>query len=305
MKAHHRPAFTITQLLVIVVLLAILAGLLLPFVFQVRVSSGRVQSQNNLRQIALALHNYNDTNGKLPPGNDNNNFSTAAYLLPYIEQNAVYNQIDFKKPADDKANAGARKAVIKVYLSPLDPQPAVRGDWGATNYLFNAGTKAALAENDGVFFQDSKSKIPQTFLDGTSNTIVAGETLKGQAAKKPPDVRRQHVALKKDALKDLKESAGVDDFKAGKNLAADRCASWMDGRFLQGTFNAGRVPNDLRPDVNCQGLGGWSALRSLDDEINVAMGDGSVRSINARTIKAETWKALLTPAGGEELGNDF
>ncbi len=303
MKAHHRPGFTLTQLLVLLVLLALLAGLLLPLILRARLSASRVASQNNLRQIALALHNYNDTNGKLPPGNDKNNFSTAAYLLPFIEQQPVYQQIDFNKPSDDKANAGPRKTVLKIYLSPQDEQPAV-GGWGPTNYLYNAGTKAALKDSDGVFFQDSQSKIPNTFVDGTSNTIVAGETLKGDGGEKAVDVRRQHVALKKDALKDLKADAGVADFKANQHIVGDRCASWMDGRFLLGTFNGGRAPNDPRPDVNCEGLGGWSGLRSMEDVVLVAMGDGSVRPISTK-IKPETWKALLTPAGGEEIGNDF
>ena len=304
MKAQHRPGFTLTQLLVLLVLLAILAGLLLPAILRVRQSASRVASTNNLRQIALAMHNYNDTKGKLPPGNDKNNFSTAAHLLPFIEQNAVFNQIAFDKPSDDKANADARKAVVRIFISPQDEQVAVRGDWGPTNYLYNAGTKAALKDSDGVFFQDSQSKIPQTFVDGTSNTIVAGETMKGDGGKKAVDVRRQHVALKKDALKDLKGDAGVAEFKANQHIAGDRCASWMDGRFLLGTFNGGRVPNDPRPDVSCEGLGGWSGLRSMEDVVLVAMGDGSVRPISTK-IKPETWRALLTPNGGEDIGNDF
>jgi hypothetical protein len=79
----------------------------------------------------------------------------------------------------------------------------------------------------------------------------------------------------------------------------------MDGRFLQGTFNVARKPNDERPDVNCAGLGGLSGPRSLDDHIQVGMGDGSVRAINGKKISFETWKVAITPAGGEVLGADF
>jgi hypothetical protein len=79
----------------------------------------------------------------------------------------------------------------------------------------------------------------------------------------------------------------------------------MDGRFLQGTFNAARKPNDERPDVSCAGLGGLSGPRSLDDYIQVGMGDGVVRAINGKKISFETWKAAITPAGGEVLGTDF
>src|SRR5207248_149902 len=128
---------------------------------------------------------------------------------------------------------------------------------------------------------------------------------KGDGQTKAVDVRRQHVAYKAEALKGLKDEAGVQDFKEGKHIAGDRCASWMDGRFLQGTFNSGRKPNDERPDVSCAGLGGLSGPRSLTGSIQVGMGDGSVRAIDAKRISYETWKAAITPAGGEVLGPDF
>ena len=305
MRSSRRSGFTLFQLLVLIAIFAILLGLLLPAVQKVREAAARTQSQNNLKQLVLALHNYNDANGLLPPGNDDNNFSASAKLLPYIEQDNVYKLIDFKKSVDDKANANVRKLIIKVLLSPNDPRMAVTTDYGATNYLFNAGTKYALKDGDGVFYQNSKSRIPATFQDGTSNTIVIVETLKGDGQTKAVDVHRQHVAYKAEALKGLTDKSGVQDFKEGKHIAGDRCASWMDGRFLQGTFNAARKPNDERPDVSCAGLGGLSGPRTLGNYLAVGMGDGSVRSIDAKKISYETWKAAITPAGGEVLGNDF
>ena len=302
---QRRSGFTLFQLLVILAILAILLGLLLPAVQKVRQAAARAQSQNNLKQIVLSLHNYNDANRVLPPGNDDNNFSAMARLLPYIEQQNVYQMIDFKKSIDDKANANARKLRIKTFLSPLDNRMGVTDDYGATNYLFNAGTQYALQGNDGVFFQNSRSRIPATFQDGTSNTIVVVETLKGDGEKKGSDVRRQHVLLKAEALKGLNDKSGVQDFKESKNIAGDRCASWMDGRFLQGTFNAARKPNDARPDVSCEGLGGLSGPRSLNDTILIGLGDGSVRSINAKKISYVTWRSAITPAGGEVLGSDW
>jgi type II secretory pathway pseudopilin PulG len=297
MKTRTRSAFTLFQLLLILAMLAILFALLLPAIAKARIAAARAQSQNNLRQIAIAAHGYHDVNQTLPPGNDANNFSAAAYLLPYIEQQNVYQMIDFKKPMDDKANAAARKTVIPTFLNPLDKVRSVSDDYGATNYLYNAGAKPALADNDGIFYQDSKVKLTDV-LDGTSNTMLAVETLKGDGGVKAMDVHRQHVLLKKEDLKDIKDEAGVKDWEKDKNIAADRCASWMDGRFLQGTFTGTRVRNDDKPDVNCGGAGGLSGIRCLENNAVIAMCDGSSRTVT-KNVKLDVWKALATRNGGE------
>jgi type II secretory pathway pseudopilin PulG len=304
MKTHKPAAFTLFQLLVVLAVLAILFAMLLPAVVKVRQAAERSKSVNNLKQIALACHNYHDTSGKFCPGNDPNDFSAAAYLLPYVEQASVFNLINFKKPLTDPANAAARKERVPVYLSSRDPVVTVTENYGATNYLFSAGSKPGLKDNNGVFYQDSAVSLVR-IPDGTSNTILAGETLKGDGETKAVDVRRQHVVLDQDALNDLKDDTGVDDFANTKHIAGDRCASWMDGRFLQGTFTGTRLLNDARPDVDCAGLGGLSALRSLDENIAVAFCDGSVRILATQKIKLEIWKAVITRNGGEVVNFDF
>jgi prepilin-type processing-associated H-X9-DG protein len=288
------------QLLIILAILAILLGLLLPAIARTREAAARMQSQNNLKQIGLAIHNYESTFQVFPPGNDDDNFSASAKLLPFIEQDNLYKTIDFKKPMDDKANETVRKTIVKTFLNPMDPGKAPT-DYGATNYLYSAGSQASLTDNDGVFYLNSKIKFP-SITDGTSNTLMTGETLKGDGGTKAVDVKRQHVLLKKDDLKGIKADAGVQDFKDNKNVVGDRCASWMDGRFLQGTYNGMLLPNDEKPDVNCAGAGGVSSLRSLGEKINVGFCDGSVRAINIK-IKPEIWKALMTRAGGEVIPN--
>jgi hypothetical protein len=112
------------------------------------------------------------------------------------------------------------------------------------------------------------------------------------------------VLLKKEDLKNTGPDTGVKYFKDDKNIAGDRCASWMDGRFLQGAFNGKLRPNDKRPDVSCGGVSGVSALRSFESYVLVAIMDGSVRTVDA-TISHKTWKAAMTPNGGEILGNDW
>ena len=118
MAVRPRPAFTLIQLLVIIAILAMLAAMLFPAVMKVRSAAGRVQSQNNLKQIGLACHNYHDVNGRFPSGNDDNNFSAAAYLLPYLEQDATFKAIDFSKPTADEA--AFLEATLERYLSPAE-----------------------------------------------------------------------------------------------------------------------------------------------------------------------------------------
>src|SRR5207302_7390609 len=124
-----------------------------------------------------------------------------------------------------------------------DPVDQVDKDFGSTNYLFNAGAEYPLKDNDGVFYENSKTKFPD-ISDGTSNTMMIGETLKGDGGTKATDVHRQYVALNKEDLKNLAEESGAKEWKDGKNIAGDRGKSWMDGRFLQGTFTATRTLND-------------------------------------------------------------
>jgi type II secretory pathway pseudopilin PulG len=299
MNARPRRAFTLFQLLVLLALLGLLFALLLPAIAKVRQAANRATSMNNLKQLAIACHAYHDTYGHLPSGNDGGHFSAAAKLLPFVEQDNLYKLIDFDKPMTDQANATVRATRIKVFLSPLDPITNVKKEHGATNYLFNAGSNYALADNDGLFYQDSKVRFADV-TDGLSNTLMGGETLKGDGGTRAVDVRRQHVLLNKDALKNLKNDSGVQEFKDGKNIVGDRAASWMDGRFLQGTFTGTRPPNDPKPDVSCDGLGGLSGLRSLEGTVNVMMGDGSVRSVR-QTIKLEIWQLLTSRNDGQPI----
>jgi type II secretory pathway pseudopilin PulG len=296
----RRRAFTLFHLLIILAILAILFALLLPAIAKVRAEAVRKQSAHNLKQIGLAMQNYESVNNFFPPGNDDKNFSAFAKILPYLDQAPQdAENIDFKKPMDDKANAAIRKSAVKVFLNPLDKVKAVKADYGATNYLLCAGSKPALADNDGIFYQNSKLRFID-ISDGASNTMMAGETLKGDGGVKALSIKRQHVLLKKGDLKDIKDDAGVKDWENNKNIAADRGASWMDGRFLQSTFTATRTLNDEKPDVNCAGFGGLSGLRSEMDTANILMADASVRAVRS-TVKLEVWKALATRSGGEDI----
>ena len=293
MTTRKRLAFTLFQLLVVLAILMILFALLLPAVLKARADAERARATNNLHQILLAVHSYHDTYASMPSGVDDNHFSASSKLLPFVEQQNVYNTINFKKDIDDKANAVARKVKIKTFLSDADPIQSVKDEWGATNYLFN----------EKVFSLNSQTKLAN-ITDGLSNTIGVGETLKGDGKTKATDVKRQYVLLKKEDLKGTGPNTGTNYFKDDKNIAGDRCASWMDGRFLQGTFNGRLQPNDERPDVSCGGVSGVSTLRSYNDFVLVALLDGSARPVK-NTISKETWQYAIDPSDGFPLGSDW
>ena len=85
-----------------------------------------------------------------------------------------------------------------------------------------------------------------------------------------------------------------------ENVTGARCASWMDGRFLQGTFTGTRRLNDEKPDVDCGGKGGLSGPRSLTDGTNVLLADGSVRHVRDQ-VKLEVWQNLAARNDGNVL----
>jgi len=237
-----RKGFTLIELLVVIAIIAILIGLLLPAVQKVREAAARMSCSNNLKQIALAAHNYESTNQRFPPGLNVNTTGSAnwvsvmANLLPFIEQDNVYKimpQEVFQNPIIAPVNASgtptwwgsinvagtvtpgvggagataptvtAARATIKSYLCPADNQEAKNqstgvfigmtivgstlfgnynanggnaADAGRTNYIGCAGQFGDLYSYSGVYTGNSKTKIT-TVTDGTSNTIMFGETL--------------------------------------------------------------------------------------------------------------------------------
>jgi type II secretory pathway pseudopilin PulG len=298
-----RPGYTLFDLLILLAFLLILLGLLLPAVQKVREAAARMKSMNNLRQIALAAHNYESANGHFPSGADGRDFSGLAHLLPYVEQDNLFKTIDMTKGPTDDDNAAARGMRIEIFESPMEGAGRPDEKSGPTSYFLVAGSKHALADNDGVFYRDSKTRITD-ITDGTSNTVLVIESLRGDGAPMAVSVQRQHVRLKKEDLKGLMDTAGVKDFKDGKNVVANRGAAWIDGRFLQATINLTRGFNDEKPDVDCGGDGGLAGPRWGQPWTLAAMADGSARIVN-KGVKLETWKAAATRAGGEVLPADF
>jgi hypothetical protein len=150
---------------------ALAAGLLLPAVQKVREAAGRVQSSNNLKQIGLAIHNFHAANDRLPMDILDKNgkplLSWRVELLPYIEQQNVYNMFKLDEPWDSENNKPLSQLQIKMFMSP-NATPPENFEWGWTSYRGIAGPGASFEKGKKLKFTD--------FTDGTSNTIMVIET---------------------------------------------------------------------------------------------------------------------------------
>jgi prepilin-type N-terminal cleavage/methylation domain-containing protein len=179
---RRADGFTLIELLVVIAIIAILIGLLLPAVQQVRVAAARTQSLNNIKQLGLAMQNFNDTIGHLPdaaldpvPG-VTGSASVEVLLLPFIEQQNVYNLLGTVDLYAATANSPS-SIPLKIYRSPLDQngQQTFTGSdgkvWAYTNYHWNNMICSTPCRS-----WDPHNTIQASITDGTSNTVMWGES---------------------------------------------------------------------------------------------------------------------------------
>jgi prepilin-type N-terminal cleavage/methylation domain-containing protein len=202
-RRSPRSAFTLIELLVVIAIIAALIGLLLPAIQKVREAANRITCANNLKQMGLAVHNLHSTYGDMPPtigiypSSSLNYGPVTFYILPFVEQENLWNQARNASGQYISNNNSVQSAVIKFYICPSDPSytPEAFNNFAFSCYASNALAFSQHSYNKGagnylfayVTGNDPNSvnaidntypiciggkKIPSSFPDGTSNTIM-------------------------------------------------------------------------------------------------------------------------------------
>lgn len=301
-----RRGFTLIELLVVIAIIAVLIALLVPAVQKVRDAAARTQCLNNLKQIGIACHNIHDTYKVLPPVGPNfnpaNGFTQNAqnaiqrsgpyqgkvggslciFLLPYLEQTALYNSYL-------TSGLGAvTTAIVPAYICPAEPFQAgssgygmssVIASWHFGNYAGNFyvfGNPTGSPITVGAYTSsniEGAARIPTTFQDGTSNTIMFAERWGGKCG--------GGSLLWGDANGGWRE-----DFCDTQSTAYPSCPLFQTFSQAQSSCNSSYA-NSLH-------IGG----------IPVVLGDASVRIVTD-AISAGTWAQACDPRDGNVLGSDW
>lgn len=325
LSSRSRHGFTLVELLVVIAIIGILVGLLLPAVQAAREAARRMQCSNNLKQIGLAMHNYHDTFQVFPPGcidnnratnspgdaaNNNNGIGWATFLLPFIEQSPLHDQISietggFARSWQDKNADGSLSdpidsavVVIDAFVCPSDPMSGINSDksnLGKSNYLAIAGHSAVqtntagapAGSKNGMFFEDSNRRF-RDVTDGTSSTLFVSERT----------TKNDRVGSLQCGGTDCNWAGGI---WIGPRVIADT-ATWHTGLRLLDvtnvgggslTYGLGRTTASWADD--------WSAKGCHPGGMQSTLGDGSVRFIT-ETIDLVTYRDLHTPQDGNVIG---
>ncbi len=304
LKATRR-AFTLIELLVVISIIGILVALLLPAVQPAREAARRTQCVNNLKQLGLALHNYEGMHLSLPPGYMSNfdsqgndtgpGWGWAAMLLPQFEQTTVFSAANFGLNIEVPANSTARLVAVNNFLCPSDRYSAA---WAAvdrdiltgapkreicrvaqSNYVGMHGTSEPGPDGEGVLFRNSRVAF-RDITDGLSQTISIGERshLLGPAT---------WVGSVTDALlyDDDGDHIGKPDLETGPGMILGHAGEGV------GPGSNGSEPNQFYSLHSGRG-------------VNFLFADGHVAFLKS-TMNYKTYLSLSTRSGGEVVSSDY
>ena len=187
---HHtaprrKLGVTLIELLVVVAIMGILLGLMMPAVQMAREAARRMQCNNNLHQMGVALHNYHAVHLSFPPGGyeprpvwpKGRQYAWSAMLLPHLEQQTLNVSINFHKPFDDPVNAEAAAVVVATYLCPSTPRTSsLQRGRGACDYggIYGERITGPNHPPKGVMLYDKALRF-RDIRDGTAMTLVISE----------------------------------------------------------------------------------------------------------------------------------